>query len=271
MPARRIATRSRPAPSRRVVLRLSAAVQPGCLRRRLRHAEPHGVLVPPALGRRAGAARRRSSSRRTSWPRSRPCRRRALAARFGLINTMVFTHLPSNVLLILVPLMPNLPLAVVVLLARFSISQMDVPTRQSYTMAGGRPGRALGRGRGDRHRPDDSASAISPLIAAPLVGMAVAGGRAVLPRRRPQDRLRPHPVPAVPLRPDPRGTQGARGPESLRRGSGGLVEERVEQARDVGRAEAGRRVPARARRRSPGSRRGRRRGTRPAEPEAATS
>ena len=58
-----------------------------------------------------------------------------LAARFGLINTMVFTHIPSNILLMLVPLMPNLPLAIGILLARFSISQMDVPTRQSYTMA----------------------------------------------------------------------------------------------------------------------------------------
>jgi len=58
-----------------------------------------------------------------------------LAARFGLINTMVFTHIPSNILLILVPLMPSLPLAILVLLLRFSISQMDVPTRQSYTMA----------------------------------------------------------------------------------------------------------------------------------------
>ncbi len=58
-----------------------------------------------------------------------------LARRFGLVNTMVFTHLPSNVLLILVPLMPNLPLAIAVLLLRFSISQMDVPTRQSYVMA----------------------------------------------------------------------------------------------------------------------------------------
>ena len=58
-----------------------------------------------------------------------------LASRFGLINTMVFTHLPSNVLLILVPLMPSLPLAVAVLLVRFSISQMDVPARQSYVMA----------------------------------------------------------------------------------------------------------------------------------------
>jgi MFS family permease len=59
----------------------------------------------------------------------------SLARRVGLIETMVFTHVPSNVLLILVPLMPNLPLAITVLLLRFSISQMDVPTRQSYTMA----------------------------------------------------------------------------------------------------------------------------------------
>jgi MFS family permease len=58
-----------------------------------------------------------------------------LARKIGLINTMVFTHIPSNILLILVPLMPSLPLSVGVLLLRFSISQMDVPTRQSYTMA----------------------------------------------------------------------------------------------------------------------------------------
>lgn len=58
-----------------------------------------------------------------------------LAARFGLINTMVFTHLPSNVFLMLVPFMPTAGLAVAAFLARMSISQMDVPTRQSYTMA----------------------------------------------------------------------------------------------------------------------------------------
>lgn len=58
-----------------------------------------------------------------------------LAARIGLVNTMVFTHLPSNVLLCLVPFMPTLPWALGVLLVRYSISQMDVPTRQSYTMA----------------------------------------------------------------------------------------------------------------------------------------
>ena len=48
---------------------------------------------------------------------------------------MVFTHIPSNMLLMLVPLMPTLPIAVFVMSLRFSISQMDVPTRQSYTMA----------------------------------------------------------------------------------------------------------------------------------------
>lgn len=58
-----------------------------------------------------------------------------LAEKIGLVNTMVFTHIPSNILLILVPLMPTLPLAIGVLLLRFSISQMDVPTRQSYTVA----------------------------------------------------------------------------------------------------------------------------------------
>jgi len=57
-----------------------------------------------------------------------------LANRIGLLNTMVFTHLPSNLLLILIPLMPNLPLAVGMLILRFSISQMDVPTRQALTM-----------------------------------------------------------------------------------------------------------------------------------------
>ncbi len=58
-----------------------------------------------------------------------------LAMRIGLVNTMVFTHIPSNLLLILVPLMPSGALAAALFLARMSISQMDVPTRQSYVMA----------------------------------------------------------------------------------------------------------------------------------------
>ena len=59
----------------------------------------------------------------------------AIARRIGLLNTMVFTHLPSNFLILLVPLMPNVEWAIAVLLVRYSLSQLDVPTRQSYTMA----------------------------------------------------------------------------------------------------------------------------------------
>ncbi len=55
--------------------------------------------------------------------------------RIGLLNTMVFTHLPSNLLLLVVPLMPSFPLAAAALLARHLLSQMDVPTRQAYAMA----------------------------------------------------------------------------------------------------------------------------------------
>jgi len=62
-----------------------------------------------------------------------------LSRQIGLLNTMVFTHLPSNVLLMLVPLMPSWPLAAAALLGRHALSQMDVPTRQAYTMALVRP------------------------------------------------------------------------------------------------------------------------------------
>ncbi|MGH2554419.1 MAG: MFS transporter, partial [Actinomycetota bacterium] len=58
-----------------------------------------------------------------------------LANRIGLLNTMVFTHLPSNVLLAAIPLAPNLGTAAALLLARFALSQMDVPARQSYVVA----------------------------------------------------------------------------------------------------------------------------------------
>ncbi len=103
-----------------------------------------------------------------------------LAARFGLVRTMVFTHLPSNVLLILVPFMPTLPLAAIALLARFSISQMDVPTRQSYTMAIVAPDeRSAAAGVTGIAR--SLGVAASPLIAAPLlVGSAFAGAPFVI-------------------------------------------------------------------------------------------
>ncbi len=94
-----------------------------------------------------------------------------IAHRIGLLNTMVFTHLPSNVLLILVPFMPTLPLAIGVLLLRFSISQMDVPTRQAFviaavdeserTAAGGITGVARTTG-----------AALAPVLAMPLIANA---------------------------------------------------------------------------------------------------
>jgi len=91
-----------------------------------------------------------------------------LAARFGLVRTMVATHLPSNVLLILVPFMPTLPLAALVLLARFAISQMDVPTRQSYTIAIVEPDeRSAAAGVTGIAR--SLGVALSPLLAAPLL------------------------------------------------------------------------------------------------------
>ena len=58
-----------------------------------------------------------------------------LGDRFGLINTMVFTHLPSNILLLLVPFSPNLSWAIGLLVARFALSQMDVPARQAYIVS----------------------------------------------------------------------------------------------------------------------------------------
>ena len=97
-----------------------------------------------------------------------------LAARIGLINTMVFTHLPSNVLLILVPFMPTLPLAVAVLLLRFGISQMDVPTRQSYTMAVVDPDeRSAAAGVTGVAR--TTGAAVSPVVSAPLIADPALG------------------------------------------------------------------------------------------------
>ena len=99
------------------------------------------------------------------------------AARFGLVNTMVFTHLPSNVLLILVPLMPNLALAIAVLLLRFSLSQMDVPTRQSYVISVVEPGeRSAAAGVTGVAR--TTGAALSPILSAPLVA---SGGLTALP------------------------------------------------------------------------------------------
>jgi len=130
-----------------------------------------------------------------------------LAARIGLINTMVFTHLPSNVLLLLVPFMPNLPLAILVLLARFSISQMDVPTRQSYTIAVVDPDeRSAAAGVTGIAR--TTGAALSPLVAAPMFctgssdpRLRLANARlALASRRAPADQSAGRRRPGVPRR-----------------------------------------------------------------------
>jgi len=97
-----------------------------------------------------------------------------LARRIGLINTMVFTHMPANVFLILVPLMPNLPLALVFLMLRSALSSMDVPARTSYVMAvvtpGERPAAASVTA-----VPRSLASAVSPMIAGWLLTQSPFG------------------------------------------------------------------------------------------------
>jgi MFS family permease len=98
-----------------------------------------------------------------------------VARRIGLLQAMVFTHLPSNVLLLLVPLMPDLGLAAAVLLLRFSISQMDVPTRQSYTVAVVRPDeRSAASGVTGVAR--SVGSAVSPMLATALIGVPSLAG-----------------------------------------------------------------------------------------------
>ncbi len=94
-----------------------------------------------------------------------------IASKIGLLATMVATHIPSNILLLLVPLMPTLPLAILMLLLRFGISQMDVPTRQAYTMALVPPAeRSAAAGLTGVAR--TVGAALSPLIAGPLFASA---------------------------------------------------------------------------------------------------
>jgi len=97
-----------------------------------------------------------------------------IAARFGLINTMVFTHLPSSVFLILVPFMPTLPLALLFLFLRSALSQMDVPARTSYVMAvvspAERPAAASVTA-----VPRSLAAAVSPALAGYLLTLTVFG------------------------------------------------------------------------------------------------
>ncbi len=106
-----------------------------------------------------------------------------LARRIGLVNTMVWTHLPSNVLLMLVPVMPTFGWAVTFLLLRHSISQMDVPARQSYVNAVV-PAVERSAANGVTGTARQLGTAIAPLFAGPMLGVAalasvpffVAGG-----------------------------------------------------------------------------------------------
>ncbi|HKW78519.1 MAG TPA: MFS transporter [Candidatus Limnocylindria bacterium] len=97
-----------------------------------------------------------------------------VARRVGLLNTMVFTHLPSNLLLMLVPLMPSASAAILTYLARTSISQMDVPTRQSYTMAVVDPSERTAAA-GITNVARSVATAISPSLAGYALAVAATG------------------------------------------------------------------------------------------------
>jgi len=95
-----------------------------------------------------------------------------VAERIGLINTMVFTHLPSNVLLMAIPFAPSLPWAIGLLLARQAVSQMDVPTRQSYIVAVVDPEERVAAA-GVTNIARNVAQAVTPVIAG--VAMQTAG------------------------------------------------------------------------------------------------
>jgi MFS family permease len=97
-----------------------------------------------------------------------------LAGRIGLLNTMVLTHLPSNVLLILVPLAPAAWLAVVLFLARMSVSQMDVPTRRSYTMAVVDPDERTATA-GITNVARTAAGAVAPVLSGAAIGAGALG------------------------------------------------------------------------------------------------
>ena len=97
-----------------------------------------------------------------------------IAKRFGLINTMVFTHLPASVMLVLIPMMPDLSWVIVLLLIRSLLSQMDVPTRSSYVMAVVSPAERAAAA-SITSVPRSLASSISPLAAGYLLQLSTFG------------------------------------------------------------------------------------------------
>ena len=105
-----------------------------------------------------------------------------IARRIGLVNTMVFTHLPSSVCLILIPLVPDVGWAIALLLVRSALSQMDVPTRSSYVMAivppAERPAAAS-----MTSVPRSLAAAASPALAGYLLSVSTFGWPLISPAR----------------------------------------------------------------------------------------
>ncbi|HEY2862178.1 MAG TPA: MFS transporter [Casimicrobiaceae bacterium] len=97
-----------------------------------------------------------------------------IANRIGLINTMVFTHLPSSLLLMMMPFVPDLGWVIVLLLVRSALSQMDVPTRSSYVMAVVSPGERAAAA-SITSVPRSLASATSPLLAGWMLGVSSFG------------------------------------------------------------------------------------------------
>lgn len=102
-----------------------------------------------------------------------------LAERIGLVETMVFTHLPANLFLVLTPLAPSLPVAIGFLLARAALSSMDVPARTSYVMAVVTPPERAAAA-SVTAVPRSLASAIGPLIAGKLLAASGFGWPLVL-------------------------------------------------------------------------------------------
>ena len=184
---------------------------PRRLRRRLHPPEPDGVLVPPPVRRRAGGPRRdllrRQHARRGVSAGGVADRGPDRAREHDGLHPPAVERAPDPRPAHADACRSRSPSCSL----RFSLSQMDVPTRQSLHDGRRRAGRAIGGGRRDRDRPDDGRRDLAGARRRRSSATAALAGAAVLHRRRPEDRLRPRPVARLP-RPS-----GARGAPGLRR------------------------------------------------------
>ncbi len=131
-----------------------------------------------------------------------------IAKRIGLINTMVFSHLPANMMTMMIPFMPNLASSILLYLSRALLSQMDVPTRQSYVMAIVKP-EERSRVAGIINLPRSLTLAVSPSLAGfimEFLGLSLPFPLPPLPHSRgPEGGLRPHALLYLQGRETPRG------------------------------------------------------------------